>query len=656
MAKLDFDHNNKNLSMRGVTFPGYKERYPKGVNLHPDGESHTKLLQFLLRLVNASYNEMHKRHSQWQEVDRKQTAFFDLTEGKFDKTKTDREIQRENPGKPVSIVLPQSRATKEVMLTYYTAAFLQSPIFRYQPSADPNDTLGVLLLESLVEAQAVRQKMAINLHTLWSDDLSYGFGAVAPIWIKEKGFRTRKGQQVERVKYEGSALISIDPYNALPDPSVPITDTKRTRWWGWLDRTDYMSLLDLEKQDDTLFNVRYLGRAETGKSKFYSGGNTGRHDKTSFSADINDPVTAFNNTCDVIWLYVKLIPKQFKLSSYDYPEIWRFGIVGDRFIISASPLRADLNQIPVCTAASKWDGHSLVVPSSMEVSYPIQHAIDWLWGSRISNLRKAINNMLLVDPSLVNINDVLDTSAGMVARMRAAAWGRGQLNDAMKQFEVKDVTSGHINDILFLVGLDDRFSGVGDQMRGIQPRTGERVSSAEARFSASAGVSRREKDAKFMGIQAHYDIALWLASNTLQYSSEEMYVKILGQYEDVLQQEYGDAVTRDAVGNLFVKTDLSELDVDFDVIVQDGTVPTGEYADVWERLMSNAAAHPEIYQRLDFVRIWLHVARLLGAKNPQDFLKPMNMQMQVVPDQVAAAQEQSGNFVPLEGLQNIPQG
>ena len=37
--------------------------------------------------------------------------------------------------------------------------------------------------------------------------------------------------------------------------------------------------------------------------------------------------------------------------------------------------------------------------------------------------------------------------------------------------------------------------------------------------------------------------------------------------------------------------------------------------------MNNAATHPELFQKLDFVRVWKHIARLLGARNPDDFMK-----------------------------------
>jgi hypothetical protein len=339
-------------------------------------------------------------------------------------------------------------------------------------------------------------------------------------------------------------------------------------------------------------------------------------------------------------MYAWIIPSEYGLGDSDYPEIWKFMVAADRVIVGAQELGFDHNKIPVCTMSPDSDGHTTLPVSILEREYPLQHAIDWLWQSHVTNVRKVINNMLVADPSLVNMNDLVDTKYGMVARLRAAAWGRG-VNDAVMQLPIQDVTKGNIADIGFLMGIDNLVF-TSNQAKGSQDRSGERVSAQEARDTRMSFLSKMEKGAKLGAMQAHYDIAYQFASNTIQLMEEEHYVKITGEYSKQLADEY--QVQAD-----FFKISPQALDVRWDVVAQDGTIPGGEYADIWERLMANAAAHPDTFQGLDFVRIWKHIARLLGARNPDDFMKK-DVQTKALPQEQIDAEVQKGNIVPAREL------
>ena len=65
--------------------------------------------------------------------------------------------------------------------------------------------------------------------------------------------------------------------------------------------------------------------------------------------------------------------------------------------------------------------------------------------------------------------------------------------------------------------------------------------------------------------------------------------------------------------------------------------------------MTNAAAHQELYQSLDFVRVWKHIARLLGARNPDDFMKK-DMTSRALPQEQIDKGVQEGRFAPVSQL------
>jgi len=621
--------------------------YPDKLDFHPDSELHGKVLALINKYAGEAYDVIEKRFPAWAELDKKLTVYIDLD--------SDEEaVQGADERRPVSIVVPITYATRETLLTYWVAAFMQSPIFRYQPSHDPNDTVGVMLLENIIEQHSIRSKVGLDMHTMWSDAMTYGVGGVSPTWRVQQGYKStyETGEDGRRrflgrkevKQFEGNALVSIDPYNMLPDGNVPVTKVQDMDYFGWTSRTTYNSLLMEEKNSNgELFNVKYVGVMGSKTSTYYknTAQDTGRYAKTGL--DPENASTTMGNPVDIVNMYIWLIPSDYGLGDGNYPEIWKFEVAGDRIIISAMPLGLDHNMIPVCTMSPDADGHSTLPVSMLEREYPLQHAIDWLWQSHVANVRKSINNMFVVDPSLINMGDVVDTKYGGVFRIRPAAWGRG-VNDAINQLQVQDITKGNIQDIGFLMNIDNLVF-TSDQAKGVQQRGGERVSAQEARDTRTSFLSKMEKGAKLGAIQAHYDIAYQFASNTIQLLEEDQFIKMTGESAEILMKTYN--VQAD-----FIRVQPSALDVRYDVLPQDGTIPSGEHAETWERLMANAAAHPDTYQGLDFVKIWQHIARMLGAKNPEAFIKqPVTTQAR--PQQEIDKGVQAGNLVPFNQLEGI---
>ena len=620
--------------------------YPEGLDLHPESETHRKLLGILMQDVKTSYDNISQRFPAWRELDEKLTVYIQLD---ADDSKT----QSQDRSKPVAMVIPINYATRESLLTYWTSAFLQHPFFKYRPSADPKDLLGVILLENIISQDIIKTKSVLDLYTHWSDAFTYGFGAITPSWKVKHGFRTQYEEitdtilgfpirkravksKKEIIKFEGNQLMALDPYNCLPDPSYPIHNVQDMNFFGWTERIAYHSLLSDERlSGGDIFNVKYLGLSKSKTSHYFSATDvdTGRYSKTGL---VFEQIGNENDT-DIINLYRWIIPSEFELGDSDYPELWRFVIAADRIILEARPLGLDHNEIPVCIMAPSTDGHTTMPVSILEREYPIQHAIDWHWKARTANVRKAMNNMFVVDPSLLNTNDLTDTKFGMVARLRAAAFGRG-VSDVLQAVPVPDVTQAHVNDMMMLMHLD-QLVFTSNQAKGVQDRKGERVSASEARDTRQSFLSKMEKDAKIGGVMSHYSIAEQMASNTIQLLENEKYINITGDYENQLREEYG-------IKDTFFKVSPQALDVRYDVISQDGNLPGGEYADVWVQLAQLAAGNPQTFERLDFTRVWLHIARLLGAKNASDFL--VKAEAATLPQEQIEQGVQAGNIVPAQ--------
>lgn len=635
---------------------GYE--YPEGLNLRPDSDLHKKLVNKIYNRARESSFEMKKRYDSWRSIDHSLTAYVPLDEA-------ERITKQKDTRKPVSIVVPYSYATLETLLTYFTTAFLEMPIFRYE-GASPEDLIGAILLEKVVEHHSMYFKHALSLHTQFRDGLAYGFGAVAGGWDRKWGYTTKmapdgffsqifgkfinmgmKKERVEDVLYEGNTLKNIDPYLYLPDPNYPVHEVQKGEFVGWIETMSKMRLLDMERDDPSVFNCRYLETNTQGYSQFNftRGPNaTGRYDKAS--AGSYPPAPTTTTPIDVIWMYVNLIPREWELGSSEYPEKWLFGMAYDKLIITAKPLGLNHDMYPVAVLAPDFDGYSTSPISRLEVLYGLQETLDWLFSSHITNVRKAINDMLIVDPSLVNVADLEDPKPGKLIRMRRMAWGKG-VENAVKQLPVTDITRQHISDAGYIVDLIQRVSAATDSVSGVIRKTSERVTAQESRSTQASALSRLAKSAKIASLQSMFDIGYMFASQTQQLMEKSVYIKTTGAWREMLLQEYGADAQR-------LKVTPYDLVVSYDLIVKDGSVQSSEQADNWVQLFQIVAQQPALFQNFDVVRIFKHIARVMGAKDVNEFViqhGPIPMLNPQVTDQGTIDKGvQQGNLVPAGAL------
>ena len=99
-----------------------------------------------------------------------------------------------------------------------------------------------------------------------------------------------------------------------------------------------------------------------------------------------------------------------------------------------------------------------------------------------------------------------------------------------------------------------------------------------------------------------------------------------------------------------MKVTPQDIMIDYDILVRDGSVPGGNFSDVWVKLFQIIMGSPELASRFDTMRIFKHIARNVGAKNVDEFEidQPVPpVQAQVQPDEQVEAGVQAGNLVPM---------
>jgi hypothetical protein len=627
----------------------YRERYPNGMDLSPGSADHNKILMFVLNRAREARESMEKRYDDWREIDKMLTVYIPTSE-------EEEKVKEIDERKPISIVVPMTFTVLDTLLTYFTAAFLNDPIFRYEPGGGSEDAVGAALMEHVIDRQMKKSKAALELHTSWRDSFSYGFSVLAPSWVEYKAYRTRRVQQSrwsaflskyipgevepireEITRYEGNELSCIDPYLFLPDPNFSVHDVQRMEYVSWLDRTSQVNLEELEAADDGFFNAKHLRHMDGLKSTLYPA-EDGRESRY-YGRTSKDISTSYSKPVDIIWMYAKIIPKEYKLSDKDSPEKWMFAVAADKVVIAARPLGLDHDMYPLAVAAPDYDGHGVAPISRLETIFGMQTTMNWLFNSHIANVRKAINDMLVVDPYLINMQDLSDPQPGKLIRMRRAAWGLGMVDKAVAQLKVADITSNNLGEASMLMDIAHRSSAATDIVQGIMRTSGERRSATEARDSRTGALSRIERLARITSIQCMTDLGYMMASHTQQLMTEDVYIKTVGRYEDLLVSNYG--ADR-------AKVRPQDLDVDYDVVIHDGTTPGGESSEMWVNLYQILAQNPQVAAQFDMFRIFKHIATTLGAKSVDEFVKKGGgVQAEVQPQQQIEQGVQEGNLLPM---------
>ena len=375
----------------GFLQTSYENDYPtvedRELDLRP-GKSklYRKLVDEVMKKARASHSVISNRFDSWREIDKLLVTYIRPDE-------EEQKVKETDDRRPTSIVFPYSYAVLETLLTYLSDVFLDDPIFRYEGSS-PEDTVGAILMELVVQKHCQKHKVGLALHTQWRDALAYGIGPVSPAWDVRTGTRRVMRQSggfsgfAERlmgrepvaeeeiaVLFEGNVLRNIDPYNLLPDPSVSAHNIQKGEFIGWIEQTNLTGLLRQEATDEDYFNCRYLKHLK-GRRVDLGRNQSSRDIKHQISPDA---MSGNLDLLEVVHMYIDLIPHDWELGASEYPEKWLFSVAAGEVIVQARPLNLNHGMFPVSIAAPDYDGYSIAPLSKLETQYGLQHTLNFLF-------------------------------------------------------------------------------------------------------------------------------------------------------------------------------------------------------------------------------------------------------------------------------------
>jgi hypothetical protein len=610
--------------------------------LVPQSELHNTVLQYLLRRLNYSERTMTQFYSRWNASERKIQAYINLPD-------YENQLKQMNktgaPPAAVSITIPYSYATIWTIVTYLIHTFCgQKPIF--QVSAYKEESIqATAYMETILQYNADHTRLIMKLIQWFLDAEIYGVGAVRCLWEEEKANRTiwknqspggillpratpqMMRQREEKTVFEGNKVTNIDPFMFFPDPRVPMSEVnKRGEFVFWRSFEGKHVLLRNQAQGllKWIDNIANMPQGIWGELS----GKSVRALVAEGQSSPGDPQLRDIRATPYYQLdqcSIEIVPSELGLGDKDEPEKWLFTIGNKSQIIQAEPLDYDHGRHPVAVVEPSTFGYAFGQPGTMDFLGPIQDTLSWFINSHMHNVRTAINNMFVVDPSMVEIQDLKTPGPGKIIRLKRSAYGQ-DVKSVLTQLQVQDVTKGHIEDMQVFQRIGDILAAVGDNMRGIQDEGG-RKTATEIRTSGEAGASRLAARARLISAQGMVDLAEQMSLNIQQMMSQTFYLQVVGQKG----MENPIPISPQMVAG------------DFFFPVNDGTLPIDKTAllAVWKDIWMAITQNPLLAQKYDEGKLFEYVAEIGGAKNISAF------RVSMAPDQQVQNGAAAGNLVPL---------
>lgn len=607
--------------------------------LRPGSDHHAFVLAYLSKRIQASENAMEKFHPRWGYAEKRVQAYIDV--GDYERLLKEVNNNR-GPVSITSITIPYAYATIATIVTYLVHTFCgRKPMFGV--GSYKGDMEAARIMEHALQYNADRTRLVKHLFQWFYDGELYGLGVMRTQWKREEKMRTvwrvhqpqllgipmgaprRERTREMRVVFEGTDVMTIDPYMFLPDPRVPIQEVNRKGEFAAWRTFEALANLKAAEADGLIKWANDIPRGQDLKNNQSQRGRLAQGDahaglrENLYAPTLKDRIQVDQGT-------FMIVPRHLGLGESERPERWMFSIGNGGQIIQAEPFDADHDMHPVAVIEPYTMGYGFGQPGISDYLGPMQDAMSWFLNSHVHNVRSALNNMLVVDPSRIEMQDLKNPEPGKIIRMKRAAFGQ-DIRTMFQQLQVSDVTRSHISDMDVFRRIGDTMSSVTDNIRGNQDGGG-RKTATEVRQAGESASSRLASHAKLISAQGVVDLSEQMCLNLQQYLSDEFLINVVGPQGVAKMQ----------------KISPEMLVGDFYFPINDGTLPMDRVAllDVWKEIYLGIASDPELRPQYNLGAMFEYIGELGGAQNVQRF------RMDVAPEQQLMQQAQAGNQIPVD--------
>lgn len=587
-------------------------------------EFHKRLLDRCKSLVQMSHRHMSQFYSAWDDAD-------DAYRGRRPADKQD--AQARQRGEPEKMVVPVTYSQIQTFVAFCMALFLQRERLFELVGKGEEDHRAAKVGEALLARDLTMNVFESKLYQFLLDIARFGIGVLKTGWVRETRLMeveveqpplTFMGEEIapsepykemqEVVTYLGNRVYNVSPYRFFPDVRLPLGRFQEGEFVASEDDYSMTSLRQMEREGK-IAGVKYI-KPMNRMARDMRGPDSRLQSNVPL-----DPMTASlyakgsEGVAVLTECQICIVPSQFKLSEKsgdvlgdeDYPVKWNVWYVNDQRIVRAEPLGYEHGGFSYDVAEFSPDMHKSVNEGLAGTIDQLQSVVTWLINSHITNVRKVIQDRLIVDPSGIEMKDL--TERRPVIRLTPAASRMG-VDKWARQLDVRDVTSAHMRDANELHGIIQLVTGINDNALG-QFYTGRR-SATEARNVNSAAAARLKTPALLIFRNALEPMARKMLANHQQGLDVETYVRVVGELAN--PQDY----------QRFIKVTKADLVGDFDFEVFDGTLPSERavQAQAIQEVLQEFLRNPEAMTLLGYdprklAEEWL---TLRGIRHPKRFL------------------------------------
>lgn len=609
-------------------------------------KDHDKIMEALTRRRIQSNQAMRKYDQRWEKDEDNFFAYIPEVEAKK-AASLNKSLDSYTP-----IVVPYSYAMVMSAATFVFQAFLgRSPVYqfvgRHGESEDNRNAV-----ESIMEYQRMKGNHTPNLYGWVVDTFKRGVGIIGYDWVEDYGIVRKlesgnnwlgdlfigkwKRDESERIlEYSGTKLYNVRPQNCYFDPRKSMIEFQEGEYFGVQLEMSWNAIVR-GYDNGMYFNLKALETLALETSRYDSM----RYGSGSVANELprdglDAAYTGINPGLDlksfrVVKWYVELIPKEWGLGSSKSPEKWLFMVANDQVIFHARPLGEYHNKYPFAVMVADIDPHQLFNPSLTALTAPIQSVMTWLWNSHMFNVEKAVNDMFIVDPSLVHLKSLQDPKPGKIITIAPGGFGT-DVRRAITQFGVTDVTQNHMGDLLQVGEFARWMTGINQNIMG-DMQSGGRKTATETRVAGSYGAGRLRAIAEYMGSFGFAPLITMMLQTTQQNYDIERQFRLAGD-------------TALSMGSApLIAVNPENIAGSYDFVPFDGNVEIDKFAtaNLWRELIQIGSGNPAIAPHFNWADIFSWIAQLGGLTNINRF------KMQVVPDDIAAQQRQNGDLLSLD--------
>jgi hypothetical protein len=484
----------------------------------------------------------------------------------------------------------------------------------------------------------------------WLYDLSrYALGVLGIYWEVEERITSQivsepqtlmgipvTGEKIttkvtKNIGYMGNKLFNVRPYDFYPDPRVPI--------WRFQDG-EFCVRDTSEGYHEIIASEHTFPGYYTNLEEMVRAMKEGEANNTEGTPRIELPIQPGESgkipgpgSVKITDAYIKLIPKVWGLGESGRVEIWCFQMAEGKIIISAKPLGCLHSKFPFVIAEGNFGSEEFAKTGMVEVMRPLTDVLTWLFNSHFYNVRRVLNNQVVIDPSKIVVKDL--TKPGQrIIRLKPSAYGTPP-SQVIHQLTHMDVTAHHLSDSQYIEQMIQRVTSVVDNVMGM-PQQGGRRSATEARQTAGWSTSRLRTPVEYNSALALDPLSQIMLSNTQQFMSMERKYAVTGNTSEAAERFI--LATPDAIAG------------GYDFVPIDGTQPIDRLAQAnfWKELLMQMSRSPQLMMEWNLSDMIEHTMKLQGERNVNRF----RIQPRIAaPGMDLPGQAAAGNVVPLQGAQ-----